>query len=113
MLVLLVGASPVASGTDDIALVGIDSNGNSVETTLSSDEYLKRLSGAMEAVTSSTLEGLRQTRPLFKGSKPWKVRTVVVGVGAELEAGVGPILKLKAAPRFKLAFSDSNDPALP
>jgi hypothetical protein len=27
--------------------------------------------------------------------------------------GVGPILKLKAVPRFRVAFSDSDDPALP
>ena len=106
-------SAPAVCGTDEIALVGLDQGQNSVETSIPADEYLRRLSTAVASVRDTTFEVLARRDTPPKALKPWNVHTVVVGVGAELEAGVGPVIKVKAAPRFRLVFSDSDDPALP
>ena len=107
----LISVSLAAGEVDDIPLVGLDKDGKTIETSIAPVEYVSRLSTATESVLSSTVEALGKSASA--AAKPWKVRTIVVGVGAELEVGVGPILKLKAVPRFRVAFSDSDDPALP
>src|SRR3954468_24065071 len=83
---------PLAAGeVEEIPLVGLDQGGNAVETSLVPSEYVARLSTATDAILSSTVEALGQEK-LAAAGKPWKVRTIVVGAGAELEVGVGPIL---------------------
>ena len=38
--------------------------------------------------------------------------TLVIGIGASAEAGIGPF-KLGVVPRFREAFTNSSEPALP
>lgn len=102
---------PAVSDSDEVALVGLDANQQGVETKISSEEFLNRLSGAVNAVSDSALEILAQRKA--SAVKPWRVHTVLVGVSADVQIGISSIAKLDVAPRFRLAFSDVGDPALP
>jgi hypothetical protein len=108
----LVTPISLAGAAEDLVLVGLDENQQGVEAALSSQEYLDRLTNAVSAASDSTLEALGRARLESKAAKSWHVHVVLVGVSAEVEVGVGP-LKLKVAPRFRLAFTDLDDPALP
>ncbi len=103
---LLISSIAVA---DEIAMVGMDDNGRPVEFVMEKSKYQKNLSAALDGVQIATLPVLN--KHTLTGS--WLMRTFILGVGFNIEAGIGPIVKLAAAPKFTVAFSNSTDPVLP
>lgn len=100
-------AAKAADG--EIPILGLDDAGNPVEVKLTAQEYAERLQASMLTVQDSTAAALASRAP----TPGWMLRTAIVGVGVGVEVGVGPIWKIKAIPRFRLAFSNSKDPVLP
>jgi hypothetical protein len=104
----------LASEHESITLIGQDENGEAIEIPMAKGEYMKRLRTVSASVVDSAIPALAQASSAVAAKAPkWMLRTFVVGVGVGLEAGLGPIIKIKAVPRFKLVFADSVDPILP
>jgi hypothetical protein len=97
------------AGGEKVSLIGMDETGNPIELVLDKKDYADRVQAVTAAVSESTLGAMNRKSLQEK----WALRTVLVGVGVGLEAGFGPIIKVKVLPRFRLAFSNSTDPALP
>lgn len=93
----------------DLPMIGIDQDGHPVEVFVKKEKYRKQLTDAVKGVQTSALPVLDK----HEKSAPWSLRTIVIGVGLSIEVGIGPILKLGAAPRFRALFSNSSDPVLP
>jgi hypothetical protein len=90
-------------------MIGIDPSGKSTEAIITEDEYSQRLESVMSTYIDSALPVLNRWDASSSG---WMVRTFVIGVGINAEAGVGSV-KVGAFPRFRLAFTNSKDPTLP
>jgi hypothetical protein len=115
-LLLMVTATIIAphplsswAGETEIPVLGIDENGTQFEERVSPTELADRLKATMTALQGAMASALANQG----ASSGWMLRTAVAGVGASAEVGVGPVLKLKAVPRFRMVFSNSKDPALP
>jgi hypothetical protein len=105
----LVLASIARAAEPEIPVVGMDDAGEVLEATVPVPKYVERLRGAVGSVRESTLPVLAR----HAGGPGWRLRTMVVGLGVNAEIGIGPILKVGATPRFRLAFSNSTDPVMP
>jgi hypothetical protein len=46
-------------------------------------------------------------------SLPWTVQTIGVGLGANAQAGLGPVWSISAAPRVRLVFTRGLNPIYP
>lgn len=101
----------VGSSSAAIAMIGLDDSNNPVALTLSPQEYQGRLSAALIALRDAVVPSL--TSGVSNAASAWKLRTVVAGVGVAAQVGIGPIVTIKAAPRFRIVFGDSTDPAVP
>lgn len=107
-LLFVISIAVTGCNGDDIPLVGLDKNSNPVETFLSKPEYTRRLNTAVTAVNRSALPALsHQTQ-----SSGYALRTAVIGMSINAEIGIGPF-KIGAVPRFRVAYTNSADPALP
>lgn len=106
--IFILGAQSVLA-VPIIPVVGIDQNGKTVETTVSSGTYQNQLALSLNEVHQATMPVLDKQRP----DGDWALNVLVVGVGLNLEAGISPIFKLSFTPRFRLLFSNSLDPAIP
>lgn len=108
LLAVVVAPISYASGSS-LTLVGVDGENNPIEVTVPSRRYQENLKTAVSAIHESTLEALSHQR----SQKAWALKVVSVGVGANLELGIGSLLKASILPRFRLLFTQSNDPAVP
>ena len=93
----------------DLPVITQDDQGVPIETIVSRQEYTRRLARLVAATQESVMPALKAARE----RQGWKLRTVVVGVGLNASLGLGPIFTLNATPRFRLGFSNNNDPAFP
>lgn len=107
---LLIGTSIDARASQDgLHRIGIRADGAEIDEVIDTETYAKELRAIVGSVSDSSLAVLnRENR-----RNPWKLETLVVGIGLGMEFGVGPVLKLKATPRLRCAFSRSSDPVLP
>lgn len=107
--VLPTSFAEAASNDSTITFVGVDNDNTPIETTLPSRKYQENLKTAIASINDSTLVALntQQTR------KAWSLRAVSVGVGANLELGIGSLIKVAVLPRFRLLFANTNEPAVP
>ena len=106
-------AVPIArlrAGDDDsITMIGLDEKGSPVEKLMKKKEYTERLAAISTAVNESAVVAMSK-----QDDKPsWGLRTLAVGIGVGLEAGLGPIIKVKMTPRFRLVFANLAEPILP
>jgi hypothetical protein len=95
--------------TNEFSLVGLDEDGNPVEFVVEKDQYRKTLAENIREVEASTLAALK---PHSNNAK-WGLRTVVAGLGVSIEAGISKLIKLSAAPRFRLVISQNPAPVTP
>ncbi len=110
LVCLAVPAGPMRAGDDDsITMIGLDEKGSPVESIMKKREYTERLAAISTAVNESAVVAM--SRQENKAS--WGLRTLAVGIGVGLEAGLGPIIKVKMTPRFRLIFSNLAEPILP
>lgn len=108
-LIVLCCANSALAEENTLLLIGSDEKGAAIEDVLSASDYVEKLSMALSVTRDATLAALAQQ----KNNRVWQLGTVVVGATVSAEAGIGSVIKLKAAPSFKLAFSNSEDPVLP
>lgn len=103
--------SPSSSdGDSDIPLIGQTEDGKFIEVTIPEIEYFERLKTAIHEVEESTMQALVQKT---EQSKPFMLRSVVVGLGLNMEIKLGPIIKFGALPRFRVGFSNAKEPSFP
>jgi hypothetical protein len=93
----------------DIPLVGLDDDGRPIEVKIKGKDYTEQMEAVMATVSDSVLPALASRG----AARAWALKTVVVGIGVGFEVGLGPIIKLKATPRFRLAFAKDVDVVLP
>jgi hypothetical protein len=97
------------AGTEPLRRIGLAEDGSAIEEEIDSAAYTKELAAIVSTVSDSSLPVLNRENP----RTPWKLETFIVGIGVGMEFGIGPILKLKATPRLRLAFTRSADAVLP
>ena len=108
-LSLSLSAPTFGGSVASIPVVGNDEQGRPIEEQIPGTEYSGQLQTMVSAVNDSMIEALGTQ----SASATWKLTSIVVGVGFGAEAGVGPLIKVKAAPRFRVAFSKTDEPVLP
>lgn len=92
-----------------IAIVGLDSKGKPMDFFVDPKQYSDKLGELLSSVSDSTMPVLQD----LPESKKWGLRTVLVGLGLNMEAGIEPILKVSASPKLKVVFSNSKKPSIP
>ncbi len=101
--------STTTSFAAGLPVVTLDESGIPVESSVSHEEYASAFQTTLGAVHDSVMKALSRQH----SSSKWRLSTVVVGVGVGASVGLGSVINLKAAPRFRVAFSNSKDPVLP
>lgn len=91
-------------------VLGVGEDGEVIEEWVPESEYRERFGESLRVVAASSEAGLNTAG---SNSRFWPLRTIVIGIGGAIEAGVGPIWKIKVSPRFKLAFTNEKEAALP
>ena len=105
-------AFTAAADSHGIPMVGVKENGNPIEIMVPENMYSERVQTALTEVEMSTLAALSKMS-LMPVSKPWMLRSVVVGLGLNMEIKLGPIIKFGALPRFRVGFSNAKEPSFP
>lgn len=93
----------------DILMVGVDNSGSPVDVLVPEAQYKANLKKALVAVETSTLPVLQNKSESPKG---WMLRTAVIGIGVNMNIGIGE-WKFGVLPRFRVGFTNSNDPSVP
>lgn len=96
-------------------MIGLDSQGQSVQLWVSEAEYTEKINRTVTNVQDSitpTLARIESTSTRAQSS-PWMLRTLLVGTGVNMEIGVDPIVKVGVFPRFRMVFSNSTEPPMP
>jgi hypothetical protein len=108
-----------------VVLVGLDSKLHSSSVEVSNEDFDRMMHDTLLTVQDSMLSSLNsaehsqgRTRDFAETfdaapSPYWMLRTLVVGVAASVNAGLGPIFSVSATPRIRLIFTNSTDPTLP
>ena len=110
LAIFTLSAQAAKSGEVEIPMVGQADDGSTIEVAIPESEYSERLKGAISGVEKSTLVALSRKS---EESKPWMLRSVVVGLGLNMEVKLGPLIKFGALPRFRLGFSNAKEPSIP
>lgn len=93
-----------------IPMLGQTADGKVIETSVPEGIYTDRLKTAISNVEISTLRALKQRK---EDAKPFMLRSVVVGLGVNMELKVGPVIRFGALPRFRVGFSNAKEPSIP
>jgi hypothetical protein len=94
----------------DIPVVGVDDQGQVIESYVPEVLFKERLTTAIQSVQDSTAKAIKKQ---IHTPTHWMLRTVVVGLGINMEIKAGPIIKLGALPRFRVAFTNAVEPSVP
>lgn len=114
LLITIFNAMTFAARAEDhgIPMVGVKENGSPIEIVVPKNVYSERVKAALTEVESSTLVALAKTAQTQNNSS-WYLRSVVVGLGLNMEVKLGPIIKFGALPRFRVGFSNAKEPSIP
>lgn len=93
----------------DIPMVGLNEDGSPIETFVPEMPYKEKLTQGIISVQESTIPILQKRGESKKG---WMLRSVIVGLGIQMEIKLGPIVKFGVLPRFRIGFSNSRDPSI-
>lgn len=112
LLITILNAMTFAAMAEDrgIPMVGAKEDGSPIEIVVPTKIYSERVQTALTEVETSTLTALSKTT---QSSQSWRLRSVVVGLGLNMEIKLGPIIKFGALPRFRVGFSNAKDPSFP
>ena len=108
-LFFMLAAPSFGINPSSIPVVGTDGQGRSIDEEVPETEYSEHLQAIVTTVNDSMTEALSKQNAVAS----WKLTSVVVGIGLSAEVGVGPIIKAKIAPRFRILFSKNNDAIAP
>lgn len=104
---LLLSTSAFAENT--IPVITEDANGNPMVTEVSATEYSARYRATVSTMNDSLMNAINVSA---NKNMNWHLRTIAVGIGINMEIGVGP-LKVGAVPKSRLIFTNSTNPSLP
>lgn len=93
----------------NILLVGLNNKGEAVEMEVQEKKYQENLRKAIVGVELSALPTLQKKS---ESSKGWMLRSAVLGIGVNLEIGLGEA-KFGVLPRFRMGFSNAKEPSMP
>ena len=90
-------------------MLGLDEKGEYIERYVTQDQFSNELQKATAQVGESTFAAL-QASPADQSAM---LRSVVVGLGFNLKAALGPVASITVNPRVRFAFSNSQKPIVP
>ncbi len=101
----------------EIPVISRDSEGGSVVREIPSGEYLDGLTMVVSSIHSATRSRLDsesfpqacQSRP---GGGGWDLKAIVIGIGAQVDAGLGPIIGVSAKAAMRMIYSRHVGPAV-
>ncbi len=108
-LVFSLGGLLSGCAVDGIPLLGLDDSGEFVERFASDRQFAEELRLATAQVRESTFLALRDARHEPTDT----LRTVAVGLGFNLSAGLGSVVSIGVSPRVRFIFSNSQVPVVP
>ncbi len=111
VLVALLGVSFYSHANaelDDVVVLEKKS-GHTNEFNISRSHYSQKIEKIMNSVNESVLPALEMRED--PGS--WKLKAVLVGIGLNVEAGLGPIISVAAKSRFQLIYTKNGTPYTP
>lgn len=113
MPLALWGLSVMSAGaaSSEVVMVGLDEQNQPLTVEVPRAKFVGNLTSAVKDVNGAAIQAIT-ARSEKEGGK-WLLRSVVVGVGVNAEAGVGPILRVGVLPRFRLGFSYAREPSFP
>jgi hypothetical protein len=94
---------------EGIPLYGLDDSGRFIERYASEAQFRRELTKVSSQVSESAFAALSESPQERSGM----LRTVVVGLGFNLQGGLGPIVTLGVASKVRFAFSNSQKPIVP
>lgn len=102
----------LASGCGgEVLLMGLGPDEQEIEAFVNSHQYGEELAKIIGATSESTLPVLEQDEAL-RGPR-WKLRTVAVGLGFEMEFGLGERATVGATPQIRLGFTHGPNGPMP
>jgi hypothetical protein len=94
---------------DGIPLLGFDDGGVLVARYATDRQFSEELSLATAQVKESVFLALRDAHPEQRDT----LRTVAIGLGFNLSAGLGSLVSIGVSPRVRFVFSNSQVPVVP
>lgn len=91
-----------------LPIIGEDGEGRPKTFFVKEKLFVSNTQDLLDSVQETTLLSLEKNQ-----SHQWLLRTAVVGLGVKFEVGVGPIIKVSATPKIRMAFSNSQQPVIP
>jgi hypothetical protein len=109
LIFLGAGSAAFAATQDVVPVTGTNANGETIVVEVPQKEYSERLRATTSTVNDSFVEAIDMTS---KSATQWHLRTIGVGLGVNMEFGIGN-MKIGALPRVRLLFTNSTNPPLP
>ena len=109
LIVILISALEAWTTEPAITMIGLDSKGHSKAVSLPRSQYQRMLSTAAQTANASLMEAVTTSEP----SRKWRLTMIVIGLGVELEVGLGPLGSLRGSSEFNLIYSNKKGPAIP
>lgn len=111
-LLLAFGITSCKSIEKMVPMIGLDEEGQATHVLINESDYSSTMTSTMKTFYDSTMSALKEgVKPPLE-TNDWALRTVVVGVGINMEIGVGPA-KVGIVPKFRMQFTNSSEPILP
>lgn len=110
-----IGAALIAAallsgcGKSGIPIIGLDKDGKEVTYYVPEKDYVENMGTIMMTAQESVYPALSEN----SRASSWHIRTLVLGLGFNLEFSAGPIITAGVQPRLRFAFSNSKKPILP
>lgn len=101
--------APLAMASEKVPVIALDGSGKPIVVEVSAKEYSLRYKSTVSTTNDSLMEALDITPAK---NRQWHLRTITVGLGVNMEFGVGPF-KVAAVPKSRLFFTNSTNPPLP
>ena len=110
LLAVMVGlfSLPAHAETDDVVVL-VKTSGSIAEVNVSRSSYSQKIEKIMNSVNESVLPAL-STR---EDHGAWKLKAVLVGLGLNASAGLGPILSVGAKSRLQLIYTKNGEIYVP
>lgn len=93
---------------DDIPVLGLDEQGNSIVRYMPKGKYIKKYSPLMNEISNKSNHVLEK----HSNNKPWKLKRVTIGMEFVFEAEFGPIYKFEFVPAVELRFQPLPRPQI-
>lgn len=110
LIFLIIGLSSTQTFAQEVPVIGVDEEGKVIENFVPEMMFKERLTSAIQAVQDSTAKAIKKQNLI---PSKWMLRTIVVGLGVNMEIKAGPIIRLGALPRFRVAFTNAVEPSVP